>query len=129
MLEGDRVSTAIAVAVPPAERISRTTVEIVEERELGSGGKGCVVEASEVVFAATTTASKLALWPVASSSCHVLVVRQTCVSFSSEVNGYLPPHASGSSHNESNLFIRCRHTEEPCTFFSREYCINVVWFS
>jgi hypothetical protein len=31
-------------------------VEIVDCGELGSGGKGCALEASEVLFAATTTA-------------------------------------------------------------------------
>ena len=45
----------MGVASPPASRISRVTVEMVEAGELGSGGKGDVVEASEVVFAATTT--------------------------------------------------------------------------
>lgn len=50
-----RVSTGSAVPVPPASRISRSTVEMVEAEELGSGGKGEVVEAFDVLFAATTT--------------------------------------------------------------------------
>lgn len=49
------MSTAIAVASPPASTISRATVLIVEYVELGSGGNGKVLLASEVVFAATTT--------------------------------------------------------------------------
>lgn len=40
MLSGKRTSTGIAVAMPPATMISRATVLIVEEGELGSGGKG-----------------------------------------------------------------------------------------
>jgi hypothetical protein len=55
-LSKSRVSTAMAVASWPASRISRSTVEIVDCGELGSGGKGCALEASEVLFAATTTA-------------------------------------------------------------------------
>jgi hypothetical protein len=49
------VSTAMAVASPPESRISRQTVDMVEAGELGSGGKGEVVEAPEVDFAETTT--------------------------------------------------------------------------
>jgi hypothetical protein len=45
----------MAVASPPAERISRSTVDMVDAGEFGSGGKGVVVEASEVDFAATMT--------------------------------------------------------------------------
>jgi hypothetical protein len=45
----------MAVAVPPEDRISRSTVEMVDCCELGSGGKGCALEASEVDLAATTT--------------------------------------------------------------------------
>jgi hypothetical protein len=56
MLASERVSTGMAVAVPPAERISRATVDMVEAEELGSGGKGWVRAASEVDFADTTTA-------------------------------------------------------------------------
>jgi len=52
----ERVSTAMAVAVPPVARISRSTVEMVEAGEFGSGGKGVVWEASEVLLAAMTTA-------------------------------------------------------------------------
>lgn len=55
MLVADRVSTAMGVAVPPAFWISRATVDMVEARELGSGGKGVVLEASDVDFADTTT--------------------------------------------------------------------------
>jgi hypothetical protein len=50
------VSTGIAVASPPASRISRSTVLMVDCDEFGSGGKGFAFEASETVFAATTTA-------------------------------------------------------------------------
>jgi hypothetical protein len=46
----------MAVALPPASVISRTTVLIVDAEEFGSGGKGVVFDASEVVLAATTTA-------------------------------------------------------------------------
>jgi hypothetical protein len=55
MLAKSRVSTWIAVAVPPASRISRATVDMVEAEEFGSGGKGVVSEALDVDFAATTT--------------------------------------------------------------------------
>jgi hypothetical protein len=50
-----RVSTGMAVQVPPDSRISRSTVEMVEAGVLGSGGKGVVVVASEVDLAATMT--------------------------------------------------------------------------
>lgn len=49
------VSTGIAVASPPASRISLSTVLMVESEEFGSGGNGFVVFASLVDFAATTT--------------------------------------------------------------------------
>ena len=39
-LEKSRVSTAIAVASPPASRISRSTVLMVDCWEFGSGGNG-----------------------------------------------------------------------------------------
>ena len=55
MLSGSRVSTAIAVACPPASRISRHTVLMVDAWEFGSGGKGVVLYASLVDLAATTT--------------------------------------------------------------------------
>ncbi len=55
MLEGERVSTAMGVAVPPAWVISRATVLMVEAGELGSGGKGTQVWGLEVVLADTTT--------------------------------------------------------------------------
>jgi len=55
MLAKSRVSTGMAVAVPPASRISRATVDMVDAEEFGSGGKGEVFEASDVDFAATTT--------------------------------------------------------------------------
>lgn len=58
-LVGSLVSTAIAVASPPASLISRATVLIVEAWEFGSGGKGVHWEASEVVLAATITAQML----------------------------------------------------------------------
>lgn len=41
--------------MPPFSRISRSTVEMVDAEELGSGGKGEQEEASDVLFAATTT--------------------------------------------------------------------------
>lgn len=52
---GSRTSTATAAAWPPASWISRATVVIVEAGELGSGGKGIVCVASEIVFAASIT--------------------------------------------------------------------------
>jgi hypothetical protein len=55
MLPGSRVSTAMAVACPPASLISRSTVLIVDCGEFGAGGNGFVAYASEVDFAATTT--------------------------------------------------------------------------
>lgn len=58
MLAGERTSTCSAVATPPAEVISRATVLMVEAKELGSGGKGLHLLASEVVLAATTTLEK-----------------------------------------------------------------------
>ena len=53
----DRTSTAIAVALAPASIISLSTVLMVDCAELGSGGNGDTFEASEEVFAATTTTS------------------------------------------------------------------------
>ena len=50
-----RVSTAMAVASPPASRISLSTVLIVDWGELGSGGNELKLEASLTDFAATTT--------------------------------------------------------------------------
>lgn len=50
-----RTSTGRADASPPDSRISRSTVLIVEYEEFGSGGKGTVSYALEVVLAATTT--------------------------------------------------------------------------
>jgi hypothetical protein len=50
------VSTGIAVAWPPASRISRSTVLIVDCGEFGSGGNGFAAYASLVDFAATITA-------------------------------------------------------------------------
>lgn len=44
---------------PLVRLISRSTVLIVEEGELGSGGKGVVLDASEVVFAASITGGVL----------------------------------------------------------------------
>ena len=55
MLSMSRVSTGRARAVPPDELISRWTVLMVDCGEFGSGGKGTVLEASDVVFAETTT--------------------------------------------------------------------------
>lgn len=56
MLETSRVSTLMAVACPPASRISRVTVLIVDCGEFGSGGKGVPAwYASLVDLAATTT--------------------------------------------------------------------------
>ena len=55
MLVAERVSTGKARALPPASVISRATVLMVEAGELGSGGNGLHVLASEVVFALTTT--------------------------------------------------------------------------
>jgi hypothetical protein len=46
-------------AWPPASRISRSTVLMVEDGEFGSGGNGVVLLASEVVFAASITAGVL----------------------------------------------------------------------
>ena len=55
MLAGERVSTGMGVAEPPKLVISRATVLMVEEGELGSGGKGTQVWGLEVVLADTTT--------------------------------------------------------------------------
>ena len=57
MLERERVSTGMGVAVPPLLVISRATVLMVEEEELGSGGKGSQLWGLEVVLADTTTGS------------------------------------------------------------------------
>lgn len=46
----------MGVASPPASQISRETVEMVDWGEFGSGGKGCVLDTSDVLFDATTTA-------------------------------------------------------------------------
>jgi len=51
----------MAVASPPDSWISRVTVEMVDAGEFGSGGKGEHFEASEVDFAATTTALLLVI--------------------------------------------------------------------
>lgn len=45
------------MAIPPASRISRSAVLIVDWGEFGFGGKGTVVVASEVDLAARTTES------------------------------------------------------------------------
>lgn len=58
MLAKSRTSTAMAVAIPPASVISRATVLMVDAELFGSGGKGEHLVASDVVFAATTTARK-----------------------------------------------------------------------
>ena len=55
MLAWFRTSTGMAMPSPSKASISRTTVLMVEAGELGSGGKGWQVEASEVVLAETTT--------------------------------------------------------------------------
>ncbi len=55
MLAYSRVSTGMAVASPPASRISRSTVLMVDWAELGSGGKGVARKASLVDLADTTT--------------------------------------------------------------------------
>ena len=55
ILSGERVSTCMAWAIPPASVISLATVLMVDCLEFGSGGKGEVVVASLVVLAATTT--------------------------------------------------------------------------
>ena len=62
MLDGERVSTAMGVAVPPVEVISSATVLIVEAGELGSGGKGTQVWGLEVVLADTMTMSVVSWW-------------------------------------------------------------------
>ena len=50
----------LAAELGPLVRwISRSTVLMVEEGELGSGGKGVVLDASEVVFAASITGGVL----------------------------------------------------------------------
>lgn len=54
-LAGSRVSTGMAVASPPASLISRSTVLMVDCWELGFGGHGFVLYASEVVLPVTTT--------------------------------------------------------------------------
>lgn len=58
MLSKSRVSTWMAETSPPASRISRATVLMVDCGELGSGGKGDALEASDVLFAATTTRAR-----------------------------------------------------------------------
>lgn len=50
-----RTSTAMAVASPPASRISRSTVLMVDCGEFGSGGKGIVWAAFEVDLAPKAT--------------------------------------------------------------------------
>ena len=55
MLVGERVSTAMGVAWPPALVISSATVLMVEAGELGSGGKGEQRWGLDVVLADTMT--------------------------------------------------------------------------
>jgi hypothetical protein len=55
MFSKSRTSQARARALPPASWISLATVLMVDCDEFGSGGKGVALEASEVVFAETTT--------------------------------------------------------------------------
>ena len=50
-----RTSHGMARALPPASSISRATVLIVDWDEFGSGGNGLACDASDVVFADTTT--------------------------------------------------------------------------
>jgi hypothetical protein len=98
-----RVSTGNAVAAPPASVISRSTVEMVEAEELGSGGNG-VEEAFDVLLAATTTTDVLAL--------EMLLLeivdggKHTCISFFREVNGNLSTYASRCTDNKCDLFLR-----------------------
>lgn len=57
ILAGERTSTCTATASPPASTISRVTVVMVDDGELGSGGKGVAgPDESLIVLAATTTA-------------------------------------------------------------------------
>lgn len=84
-----RTSTESAVACPPASAISRATVLTVDCWLFGSGGKGLHFEASEVVFAATTTAI---FSTFASSS--VSSRLPTCIAFCSKIDSHLPADAS-----------------------------------
>ena len=61
MLSGERTSTWMAVAVPPAATISRVTVVMVDSDDLGSGLDGMGLEGSLMVFAATTTVAQVSL--------------------------------------------------------------------
>ena len=98
-----RVSTGNAVAVPPASVISRSTVEMVEAEELGSGGNG-VVEAFDVLLAATTTTDVLALEKL------LLEIvdgdKYTCISFLREVNGNLSTYASRCADDKCDVLVR-----------------------
>lgn len=84
MLAKSRTSTATAVASFPASLISRSTVLIVDMDEFGSGGKGTVLDASLVDFAATTTASRLRI-------SHSFM---SCATFSMSVGTYQRIHSS-----------------------------------
>lgn len=110
------MSTGIGVAVPPADWISRATVEMVEAGEFGSGGKG-VVFGSEVDFAATTTVVEpwLALFLIPyflPSLCLMYGSRfgylllPTCIAFFGKINSDLSSDAPGGTHNERNLLCR-----------------------
>lgn len=93
------------MASPPASLISRSTVLMVDCGELGFGGNGTVLLASEVVFAATTTNSYFVRW-ICSRNCG----KPTGISLASQINGNLSPYAARRSDDEGHLLFCCHFT-------------------
>ena len=75
-----------------------------ERPEFGSGGKGWVEEASDVLFAATTTA-----WVLDGRVLGMAWVGLTCVAGEGEVDGDLAPDAARCSDDEGDFFLRAWH--------------------
>lgn len=98
---GSRTSTAMLAAElgPLVRWISRSTVLIVEEGELGSGGKGVVLEASEVVFAASITGAVLVRY-VLGVEFRLGIWWGTCVAIAGEIDSDLAPYTARCTDDE-----------------------------
>ena len=107
MLSKSRVSTWMATVLPPASVISRATVLMVDCGELGSGGKGTVLEASDVLFAATTTRGGVSALvyggEIQGPSGHASVAG------AGEVDGHLAADPSGCPNHKGDLLRGAGH--------------------
>lgn len=121
MLSGLLVSTWIAVASPPASRISRVTVVIVDCLELGSGGKGDVSFPSLTVLAATTTSEQ-----VNSGTSKLSCVCCTFISILGQVNGNLAANPARCANNQGDRIELLRHFRTSLVvFWFREVSIKL----